>query len=117
MWVLVAIAATVWTIRLLLRVWDRRSTSGVTAKVVALAVAFAGLAGGGGTLLGLVKAFGAVGGESIDPSQKARILAEGISEAMNCTAFGLLTWTPAVLVLLLVMRKSRRAGDGLQDQD
>ena len=26
----------------------------------------------------------------VDPSQKARILAEGISEAMNCTAFGLL---------------------------
>jgi len=44
-----------------------------------------------GTIVGLIKAFGAVGGESIDPSQKARILAEGISEAMNCTAFGLLS--------------------------
>jgi biopolymer transport protein ExbB len=44
-----------------------------------------------GTIVGLIKAFGAVGGESVDPSQKARILAEGISEAMNCTAFGLLS--------------------------
>ena len=44
-----------------------------------------------GTIVGLIKAFGAVGGESVDPSQKARILAEGISEAMNCTAFGLST--------------------------
>ncbi|HVY32467.1 MAG TPA: hypothetical protein VHB79_38280 [Polyangiaceae bacterium] len=33
----------------------------------------------------MIKAFGAVGGEGVDPSQKARILAEGISEAMNCT--------------------------------
>jgi len=44
-----------------------------------------------GTIVGLIKSFGAVGGESVDPSQKARILAEGISEAMNCTAFGLLS--------------------------
>jgi biopolymer transport protein ExbB/TolQ len=43
-----------------------------------------------GTIVGLIKAFGAVGGESVDPSQKARILAEGIAEAMNCTAWGLL---------------------------
>ena len=44
-----------------------------------------------GTIVGLIKAFGAVGGPSIDPSAKARILAEGIAEAMNCTAFGLLS--------------------------
>jgi biopolymer transport protein ExbB/TolQ len=44
-----------------------------------------------GTIVGLIKAFGAVGGESVDPSQKARILAEGIAEAMNCTAWGLLS--------------------------
>jgi biopolymer transport protein ExbB len=43
-----------------------------------------------GTIVGLIKSFGAVGGESVDPSQKARILAEGIAEAMNCTAFGLI---------------------------
>lgn len=43
-----------------------------------------------GTIVGLIKAFGAVGGESIDHAAKSRILAEGISEAMSCTAFGLL---------------------------
>src|SRR6188474_774492 len=47
------------------------------------------LAGLLGTVTGLIKSFGSVGGESVDPSQKARILALGISEAMNCTAFGL----------------------------
>ena len=50
-----------------------------------------------GTIVGLIKAFGAVGGESIDPSQKARILAEGISEAMNCTAFGLIAAIVALI--------------------
>lgn len=50
-----------------------------------------------GTIIGLIKSFGSVGAESIDPSQKARILAEGISEAMSCTAFGLLT---AILALI-----------------
>lgn len=50
-----------------------------------------------GTIVGLIKAFGAVGGESVDPSQKARILAEGISEAMNCTAFGLLSAITALI--------------------
>ncbi|MBN9165403.1 MAG: MotA/TolQ/ExbB proton channel family protein [Myxococcales bacterium] len=38
---------------------------------------------------GLITSFGAVSGESVDPGQKARILAEGISEAMHCTWFGL----------------------------
>jgi len=42
-----------------------------------------------GTVSGLIRSFGAVSGESVDPSQKARILAEGISEAMHCTLFGL----------------------------
>lgn len=50
-----------------------------------------------GTILGLIKSFGAVGGESVDPSQKARILAEGISEAMNCTAFGLFSAIVALI--------------------
>jgi hypothetical protein len=55
-----------------------------------------------GMLVGLIKAFGAVGGESIDPSQKARVLAEGISEGMNCSVFGLLPLLvmPVVLVVL-----------------
>lgn len=50
-----------------------------------------------GTIVGLIKAFAAVGGESVDASQKARLLAEGISEAMNCTAFGLLTAITALV--------------------
>jgi biopolymer transport protein ExbB len=47
------------------------------------------LAGLLGTITGLIKSFGAVAG--LDASQKASGLSKGISEAMNCTAFGLLT--------------------------
>jgi hypothetical protein len=55
---------------------------------VVILLAFAGV------LAGLVKSYGAVGGESVDPSQEARILAEGISEAMNTAAFGTLAPLP-----------------------
>ena len=51
-----------------------------SAIVVLCAVGFLSVA------YGLIVSFGAVSGESVDPSQKARILAEGISEAMNCYA-------------------------------
>ena len=47
------------------------------------------LAGLLGTITGLIKAFAGVAG--VDPSQKATLLSKGISEAMNCTAFGLST--------------------------
>jgi biopolymer transport protein ExbB/TolQ len=42
-----------------------------------------------GTITGLIKSFAGVAG--VDPSQKATLLSKGISEAMNCTAFGLAT--------------------------
>ncbi len=60
------------------------------------------------TVSGLVKAFVAVGGESVDPSQKARILAEGISEAMNCTALALAIWVPSVIVTFILFRTSKK---------
>jgi biopolymer transport protein ExbB len=47
------------------------------------------LAGLLGTIGGLITSFRGVAG--VDPSQKATLLSKGISEAMNCTFFGLLT--------------------------
>ena len=47
------------------------------------------LAGLLGTITGLIKSFAGVAG--VDPSMKATMLSKGISEAMNCTAFGLVT--------------------------
>jgi len=41
-----------------------------------------------GTVVGLIHSFAAL--EAADAAQRQAILAKGISEAMNCTAFGLL---------------------------
>jgi hypothetical protein len=55
-----------------------------------------------GAAVGLVKLFGAVGGESSDPSQTARIFAEGVSDALNCIALGIVA-TPLPLAAIIVM--------------
>src|SRR5262245_33460737 len=68
-----------------------------------------------GTIVGLIKAFGAVGGESVDPSQKARILAEGISEAMNCTAFGLLSAIVALVGFAFLNGKTQQIEDDINE--
>lgn len=94
--------ATVWWAR---RLWRRRKQLPLRTRAVAVIVVASALVGALGTLIGLVKASGAVGGESVDPSQKARILADGISEAMNCTAFGMVVWLPSVILLVVMMRR------------
>ena len=58
------------------------------------------LAGLLGTITGLIKSFAGVAG--VDPSMKATLLAKGISEAMNCTAFGLITAVPALLAFAIL---------------
>jgi len=68
-----------------------------------------------GTIVGLIKAFGAVGGESVDPSQKARILAEGISEAMNCTAFGLISAITALAGFAVLNGKTQGLEDDINE--
>jgi biopolymer transport protein ExbB/TolQ len=49
-----------------------------------------------GTVNGLIGCFEAVA--NVNPADKATILAAGISEAMNCTLFGLLTAIPALVM-------------------
>lgn len=68
------------------------------------------LGAGLGVLSGLIKVFGAVGGESVDPSQTARILAEGISEAVNCAAVGLVTGPLPIAALIVIAIRTRRPG-------
>ncbi len=48
-----------------------------------------------GTIMGLIQAFAAVATAS--PAEKAALLAASISEAMNCTAFGLMSAIPLLL--------------------
>lgn len=75
---------------------------------MALLANLAMLSGLFGTIVGLIKSFGVVGGEGVDLDRKARVLAEGIAEAMNCTAFGLLTAIVALLGFALLSHWTRR---------
>ena len=68
-----------------------------------------------GTVYGLIVSFGAVSGESVDPSQKARILAEGISEAMHCTFFGLVVAIIALLGFAVLNGKTQQLEDDINE--
>jgi biopolymer transport protein ExbB/TolQ len=106
-WLVLAIVGPVATAIWLRRLWKRRTELSAWTKTLAGLLAAAVLFGALGTAIGFVKGFGAVGGESVDPSQKARILAEWISEAMNCAALGLLVGLPSAVALIVLMRKRR----------
>ena len=56
--------------------------------------------------IGLIGAFGAIA--LADPSQRQAILSKGISEAMNCTAFGLLTAIFTMIAHSLLSNKANR---------
>ena len=65
-----------------------------------------------GTVIGLITSFAALG--SADPAEKADLLSKGISEAMNCTAFGLLVAIPALLLHSYLQAKTTELVDGLE---
>lgn len=58
-----------------------------------------------GTVVGLISSFEAVGGA--DAATKATLLAKGISEAMNCTAFGLMSAIIALVGFALLNGKTQ----------
>jgi biopolymer transport protein ExbB len=72
-----------------------------------------------GTITGLIAAFGAVGGHgggpSIDPGKKAELLAAGISEAMNCTAFGLVIAILGLIGFALLNGKTQGVTDDINE--
>ena len=82
---------------------------------LALLANLAMLSGLLGTVTGLIKSFGAVSGESVDPSQKARILAQGISEAMNCTAFGLIVAIMGLIGYAILNGKTQQLEDDINE--
>lgn len=67
-----------------------------------------------GTIVGLIKAFGSVGGDT-PPAEKATILAEGISEAMNCTAFGLMSAITALTGFAVLNGKTQTIEDDINE--
>ena len=82
---------------------------------LALLANLAMLSGLLGTVSGLISSFGAVSGESVDPSQKARILAAGISEAMNCTAFGLMVAIVGLIGFAVLNGKTQTLEDDINE--
>src|SRR4051812_7920001 len=106
-WLLSSVAGLGFTGWLIRRRWRKQKRTSFALKLVSMVVVLAALFGALGTCLGVMRAFAAVGGEGIDPSQKARLLAQGIAQAMNCTALGLIVWFPGTLALLLVTRADK----------
>lgn len=69
------------------------------------------LAGLLGTITGMIKAFAAVSQAS--PTEKAQMLSQGISEAMNTTAFGLVVAIPTLLVYSILTNRSQALSEDL----
>lgn len=59
-----------------------------------------------GTISGLIKSFAAIA--QADPAQRQAILSAGISEAMNATAFGLITAIFTMIVHSVLTNKANR---------
>ena len=66
-----------------------------------------------GTIVGLMQAFQAVAGA--DPSQKAALLARGISMAMNTTAYGLVVAIPCMAVYSFLQSKATKIIDEVDE--
>lgn len=65
-----------------------------------------------GTVIGLITSFAALG--TADAAEKADLLAKGVSEAMNCTAFGLMVAIPSLLLHSYLSAKTTELIDGLE---
>ena len=65
-----------------------------------------------GTIIGLIQAFTAVA--NADPTEKASLLSESISVAMNTTAFGLMAAIPLLLLHTVLQTKTTEIIDTLE---
>ena len=66
-----------------------------------------------GTIVGLIHSFGAVA--KADAATKSTLLAAGISEAMNCTAFGLIVAIPALLCYAVLQSRTQKCVDEINE--
>jgi biopolymer transport protein ExbB len=74
---------------------------------------FAVMAGLLGTISGMIKSFGSVAND--EGGNKATVLAEGISEALNCTAFGIGTSLLGLLGYALLQGKTTSVTDDINE--
>jgi biopolymer transport protein ExbB/TolQ len=64
-----------------------------------------------GTITGMIKSFAAVG--TANATEKAALLASGISEAMNATAYGLIVAVPALVMYAVLQNRTNQLADDL----
>ncbi|MEO6187059.1 MAG: MotA/TolQ/ExbB proton channel family protein, partial [Steroidobacteraceae bacterium] len=60
----------------------------------------------------LISAFSAVA--TVNPAEKANLLSASISVAMNCTAFGLMTAVPLLVIHAVIQTKTTELIDSLE---
>jgi len=80
---------------------------------LAMLANFAVMAGLIGTITGMIKSFGSVGAD--EGGNKATELANGISEALNCTAFGIGTSLVGLLGYSLLQGKTTKIVDDINE--
>jgi biopolymer transport protein ExbB len=64
-----------------------------------------------GTITGMIKSFAAV--SYANPAEKASLLAAGIAEAMNATAFGLIVAIPALVAFAVLQNRANVLADDM----
>jgi biopolymer transport protein ExbB len=64
-----------------------------------------------GTITGMIKSFAAVA--FANPAEKAALLAQGISEAMNATAYGLIAAIPALIAYAILQNRANVIAEDL----
>lgn len=64
-----------------------------------------------GTIAGMIKSFAAVA--QANPADKAALLSNGISEAMNCTAYGLIVAIPALIAYAVLQNRANVVAEDL----
>ena len=66
-----------------------------------------------GTIIGMIRCFGSVAASSAET--RSTELAKGISEAMNCTAFGLLVSIPALIAFSIFNGHTQKLVDDIHE--
>lgn len=68
-----------------------------------------------GTIYGLILSFTAVSGEGVPEAEKSKVLAKGISTAMNTTIFGLIVAVPTLIAYTFISNKTAKIIDELDE--
>src|SRR4051812_13122897 len=76
-------------------------TRWIAGLIVGAALMLAPVIGIAVTVFGMIRAFHSVA--QADPAMKSQMLADGIAEAMNFTAFGILLFIPGVVIAALCL--------------